>query len=128
MLRDICPTGVDCPDRIRNLAPDQNSVVRISGSQGYVRLALGQIDIAVAKDEFDFQIGMADVEALEQAGLGNTNSNRLRTGQPHRSDLGPYRILEVLLECMRGGGDALGVRQHHVTEIRQSIAALLTLD
>ena len=106
---------------------DQNTVVRVARPQRHVCFAFGQVDVAVAENELDLQVGVAIVEALEQAGLGNSNSDRLRAGKPHCSDPGPHRILQMLLEGPSGGGDAFGMGQHPFAKIRQAIAALVTL-
>lgn len=65
MLRDVGLAGVDRPDRIRNLPPDQNFIIRVARAQRNVCFAFGQVDIAVAENELNLQVGVASVEALK---------------------------------------------------------------
>jgi hypothetical protein len=61
---DVGPAGVDGPDRVADLPPDEFVVVGIAGAEGHVGLTLSQIDDLVAHNELHLQGRMQGTKAI----------------------------------------------------------------
>src|SRR5260370_26210017 len=76
---DVAAASIDCPDRVRDLAPDQ-FVIGIARPKCNVSLAFRKIEIAVAHHKFDAQLGIAGVKALNEG--HHPVHDRFRTSHP----------------------------------------------
>jgi hypothetical protein len=58
MLLDVIPARINRPDRIRDFTTDK-FVVGIAGPEGDIGLALGQVEVSVARYEFNSKVSGA---------------------------------------------------------------------
>ena len=122
MVLDICPARIDRPDRVRDLAPDEDRIIRVAGPQRNVRLTLGEVDILVAHHELHAQSGMARIESLEQTGLDDANHHGLGARHPDDADLDAVERDLSLSKRDGGAFEILGIGQHLLAEGGQTVS------
>ena len=120
-LFDVAATGINGPDRIRDLATDE-FVVGIAGPEGNIRFALRQIEVTVAGYEFDPKLRMEGLESLDQRRLRHAAYDRLGARHPDHAGEVVGLIGHAPLEVDHRRFDALGVGQQFFAEFREAIA------
>ncbi len=124
---DVGLACVDRPQRVRDLAADENVVIGVAGAERDIGIAAREIDVLVAHDELDAQFGMARVEAVEQFRLHDAVDDGFRAGHADKAGLAALDGGLALLEGERGALDLFGVGQHLLAELGQAVAGGVAL-
>jgi hypothetical protein len=68
VLLNVSLACIDRPDGIADLPTDQSFVGRFPRAEGYICFSLREVEVPIAGDEFDREVRILFVEAIEQPG------------------------------------------------------------
>ena len=124
---DVGLARVDRPQRVRDLAADEDVVIGVAGAERDIGIAAREVDVLVAHDELDAQLGVARVEAVEQRRLHDAVDDGLGAGHADEAGLAALDGGLALLEGKRCALDLFGIRQHLLAELGEAVAGGVAL-
>ena len=64
--RNVFRAGIDRPQRVTHLAPDERIVLGVTRAQGNVHFPFCKVEVLVTHHEFHLQTGIAGAEPVQQ--------------------------------------------------------------